>query len=89
MANNFIVSEAAVDAMCDALVDLCEGGTPPAIMRILTGAQPADPDTAQTGTLLATLTFSNPAFGAAAVGGGIGLINGVGVTLLRIPPLED
>lgn len=61
------ISNVAAKAACDAIVDLCDGGTPPAVLRIYDGTVPADPDTAITSqTLLAELTMSNPAFGAAA-----------------------
>jgi hypothetical protein len=40
------------------------GGT----IKIYTGSQPADPQTAASGTLLATLTFAKPSFGTAATG---------------------
>lgn len=54
--------------MVDALVDLIDAGTPPGTLVIRTGAAPAATTDADTGTLLATLTFSNTAFGAAASG---------------------
>lgn len=61
------ISNNAAKAACDAVVDLCEGGTPPAVIRIYDGTPPADADAALSGnTLLAELTMSNPAFGAAA-----------------------
>jgi hypothetical protein len=37
-------------------------------LRIYTGAQPADPTQANSGTLLAHINLPNPAFGAAAAG---------------------
>ncbi len=40
------------------------GGT----IKIYTGSPPSDPQQAPTGTLLVTLTFSKPSFGAAATG---------------------
>lgn len=65
MANNFIVSEASVNAMCDALVDLIDGGSGAGTIKIYEASQPADPDVAVGAqTLLATLTFTDPAFGA-------------------------
>lgn len=46
-----------------------EGG--PAKIRVYTGAQPANPDAAVTGTLLVTFTLSDPAFtNTADIGGG-------------------
>lgn len=52
------------DAIADA-VDVGGAGT----LEIRTGALPADPNAAPSGTLLATLTFSVTAFGAAAQDG--------------------
>ena len=49
----------------DAIVDLIDGGSANAngIMELRTGIIPATPQAVVTGTLLATLNFSNPAFG--------------------------
>ena len=60
------ISNASAIAMCDALVDRIDiGGA--GKCRIYSGTQPTDPDTAiGAQTLLAELTFSNPAFGNAA-----------------------
>ena len=67
MANNVQISTAARNAACDALTALLDvGGT--GTIEIRTGAQPATPATADSGTLLATLTFAATAFGAAATG---------------------
>lgn len=66
MATNTRISNAAAIAACDAIVDLLDAGAGAGYIEIRTGAQPADPDTAASGTLLATLTCSDPAFGAAA-----------------------
>lgn len=60
-----ISAEAAVAAM-DAVVDRLDEGTTAATIRGRTGTQPADPDATETGTLLFTLTMSDPAFAAAA-----------------------
>jgi hypothetical protein len=62
MATNVIVT-ALRNTLCDAFVDALEGGTPPGILEIGT-----DGGTGSFGTLLATLTFSNPAYGNAASG---------------------
>lgn len=43
---------------------LFDGGT----LEIYTGSQPADPNSAASGSLLVTITIPNPAFGAASVG---------------------
>ncbi len=63
-----ILSNAARSAMCDALVDLADAGSGPGTVQIRTGSQPAGPGTAASGTLLGTLTLSDPAFGAASNG---------------------
>lgn len=60
------ISDAAANALVDAVVDRLDLDTPPGVIEIRTTPRPADPDAAATGTLLATLTFSNPAFGAAS-----------------------
>jgi hypothetical protein len=54
--------DTAANAMVDALTDLIDGGT----VEIRSGAKPANPADAATGTLLATLTLPTPSFGAAA-----------------------
>lgn len=63
--NPNISVEAAIGA-CDFIVDSLDEGSTAATIRGRTGAQPADPDAAESGTLLFTLTMSDPAFGAAA-----------------------
>lgn len=62
------ISVAARSAAADAVVDLLDGGAGAGTLEIRTGAQPATPATAASGTLLATLTLSDPAFGAASSG---------------------
>lgn len=52
------------NAMLDKIDDACNADTPPALLRIYDGSRPATGGTAT--TLLAELTFSNPAFGAAS-----------------------
>lgn len=59
------ISTAAAKAACDAVVDLLDGGAGAAYVEIRTGAQPATVATAASGTLLGTLTCSDPAFGNA------------------------
>lgn len=61
------LGSATRNAMCDAAVDLIDVGTNGTI-EIRSGAQPATPETAASGTLLATVTLIDPAFGAAAAG---------------------
>ena len=58
------ISTGARNAAATAIATLLDGGS----IEIRTGAQPATPGTAASGTLLGTLTLSSPAFGAAATG---------------------
>lgn len=63
------ISTAARNAAANAAVDLLDGGSGAAKIRIYSGAQPAGPDTAiGAQVLLAELTCSDPAFGAASAG---------------------
>lgn len=64
----FILATTARDAAADAIVDLIDAGTGAATLAIRTGSQPANPQTSATGTLLATLQFGDPAFGASSSG---------------------
>lgn len=69
MALNTIISVAARNAMCDALVDLLDAGAGAATVKLYTGTQPAGPGTAVGAqVLLGTLTCSDPAFGSSASG---------------------
>lgn len=56
------VAKSAVDAIVDAL----DAGAGAATVEIRTGAAPTNCEDADSGTLLAVLTCSDPAFGAAA-----------------------
>lgn len=60
-----ISNEAAI-AACDAITARVDEGSTAATIRGRTGTQPADVDASETGTLLFTLTMSDPAFAAAA-----------------------
>lgn len=61
------VSNAAAKAACDAIVDLLDAGAGAGTCKVYGDTQATDPDTAVGAqTLLGTLTFSDPAFGAAA-----------------------
>lgn len=62
------VATAARNAALDAIVDLVDAGSGPGTIKVYTGAQPANANTAASGTLLATLTFNDPAFDAASAG---------------------
>ena len=68
MASNTKISTAARNGGCNGIVDLCDAGAGAAYIEIRTGAPPATPATASSGTLLATCPMSDPAFGAAAAG---------------------
>lgn len=59
------ITQAAAKAACDAAVDLLDAGSGPGTVEIRTGSQPATANTAASGTLLGTLTLSDPAFGNA------------------------
>lgn len=67
MALNFKISTAARNAACNAIVDLVDAGGA-GTCEVRTGAPPATPATADSGTLLGTCTFSATAFGAASNG---------------------
>lgn len=71
MANDVRISTAARNAIVDALVDLIDGGSGAGTIKIYTtgSGRPAGPGTAITDqVLLATLTFSDPAFGNSSGG---------------------
>lgn len=60
---------ASQQAAANAVVDLLDAGAGAGLLRIYSGTQPADADDAASGTLLAELTFSDPAFGNASTSG--------------------
>lgn len=60
------ISNAAAIAACNAVVDLLDAGAGAGTVKLYTGSAPATVDDAATGTLLGTLTLSDPAFGNAA-----------------------
>lgn len=53
---------------CDALVDEIDAGSGAGTLAFRTGAQPTNVGDSDTGTLLGTTTFSDPAFGSASTG---------------------
>lgn len=59
------IANAAAAAAVNSVVDLLDGGAGAGYIEIRTGAQPASVGTAASGTLLGTLTLSDPAFGNA------------------------
>lgn len=80
MPLNFRISNVASKALADAFDDQVNIGSTAAAIDIRSGAQPADPDTAATGTLLATLTMSDPAFGNATDANPGGLLTADAIT---------
>lgn len=56
------------NAMANAAVDLIDAGPAAGTVQIRTGGQPASAGSAATGTLLGTLTLSDPAFADAVNG---------------------
>ena len=66
MANGFYITNAIAIVACDAIVDALDAGTA-AVINIYDGSVPADADASiGASTLLAQLTMSATAFGAAA-----------------------
>ena len=53
---------------CDAIVDDIDAGSGAGTIAIRTGSQPSNVGDSDSGTLLGTLTFSDPAFGSASTG---------------------
>jgi hypothetical protein len=68
LASNLKISTAARDAAVDAVTALIDGGTGAGRCEIRTGSPPANVSDASSGTLLATVTFSDPSFGASSSG---------------------
>jgi hypothetical protein len=62
------LTNAAASAAADAVVDLVDGGSGAGTLTIYGSACPTNADDADSGTVLAVLTFSDPAFGAASNG---------------------
>lgn len=56
------------NALANAIETAIDSDVGAGTVKIYTGAQPTNPDTAASGTLLATFTLADPAFGAAASG---------------------
>lgn len=59
---------ASRNAMCDALVDRFDLGAGAGTIEIRSGTRPTTANDTATGTLLATVTLIDPAFGAASTG---------------------
>lgn len=61
-------STTARNAAASAVIGLLDAGTGAGTIQIRSGTMPATPQTAVTGTLLATVVLADPAGGAAATG---------------------
>lgn len=64
----FRLSTASRNTLAAALAGLADAGAGPGKIELRTGAQPATPQVAASGTLLATIVLGDPAFGAPATG---------------------
>jgi hypothetical protein len=62
------IPDAGQNAAVDAVVDRIDAGAGAGTLKLFTGSQPADADSDPAGTLLATITLADPAYGAAAAG---------------------
>lgn len=62
------LATSARNAAADAVVDLLDAGAGPGTLEIRSGSQPATPQDAASGTLLATVTLADPAAGSATSG---------------------
>ena len=62
------LAAATAIAMVNAAAALSDGGAAAGKLRIYSGSQPANPDTAPAGTLLVEFTLGDPAFGAGSDG---------------------
>ncbi len=64
------ISDAVRNAMVNAATALIDAGSGAGTLEIRTGAAPTNTSDADSGTLLATVTFSDPAFGSSSSGTG-------------------
>lgn len=62
------LADTVASAMADAVTTAVDAGAAAGTMKFYTGAKPASPADAATGTLLATVTLADPAAAAAAAG---------------------
>ena len=65
---NMRLATATRSAIADAITTLVDAGAGAGTINIRSGTQPASANDAETGTLLATVPFNDPSFGAAAAG---------------------
>lgn len=76
------LSATLANALANSVDDTVNGGTGAGTIKVYTGTQPATADTAASGTLLATFTLGDPAFGAAA--SGVITLSGVPLTVAAV-----
>lgn len=62
------ISDLARSAAANAVAALVDGGSGAGTLQVRTGSAPTATTDANSGTLLATVTFSDPAFGSASAG---------------------
>lgn len=62
------LASAVASAMADQITAKVDAGTGAGTLKIYTGAKPSTPETAATGTLLATFTLADPVAAASAAG---------------------
>lgn len=60
------LATAVASAMVDVVVDRIDADAGPGTLKVYSGTVPADGDTTPAGTLLATVTLADPAFGSAS-----------------------
>lgn len=80
MALNTRLSNVLAIALADQIDTTLAEGTSGPVLKGYSGAQPADPDTVASGTLLFTLAYSDPGFGAAADANPGGIITASTIT---------
>lgn len=68
MTLNLKISTSARNGATNGIVDLIDAGSGAGTIEIRTGAPPTNVADADSGTKLATLTFSDPAFGNSSTG---------------------
>lgn len=74
------IYDAVAEAQADAAVDSVDAGAAAGRVEIRTGAQPTV-NAALSGTLLATFTLGDPAYGAAAASGSGAVASGAGLPI--------
>ena len=62
------LSQTVASQMADTITTAVDAGAAAGTLKVYTGAKPSTPETAATGTLLATFTLADPAAAAASAG---------------------